>query len=715
MLLAIADMALLTGSAPLSLFTVAFFLFAPGYLVLRRVPIRFSSRWEVAVFSLALSILLLMATGLAVNGLHALGVDRPLSVGVVLPALNALVLGLTLLNRKERVAIPDRVRLPNSKMLILGVAVSFLPLLSAAGAIRLNNGGSSVLTMILFAAIPIIIGGLLLPRNDKMKSIYTYVIFCISLALLFSNSLRSWLLSGHDIHRELSAFMGTNSNAFWNITSSSGNPYNACLSITLLPTLLSKISNIADPYVFKLLFQAIFALVVVQSYLFAKRIIGHRLALVAAFATVAFPAFLNDMPFLNRQEIAGLFFAVLISTLMLGATQRVKKTIAILAVAGIILSHYSTSYVTIMILLFAWIAYKLVTLKGANKPRSPYLFTLPFIAIALLGTFWWNTQITQTTGGLKQTLTKTVNGILHGSDEHGEFLRYSPFAPEPLTKSQEFAQQTEDDSARGFNLVDNPRLEMTPLGDAVSRVIDVGRIHDTMHVLSAQAYQLFLMGGAVIVYIQYRRKRKDTYFYLFVFSVAGIGALATVTLLPRLSVDYDVIRLFQQSLIVTAPAMVVGLAYLFARFKRYAALLAASCFMVIFLHLSGFLPQLTGKFQPQQALNNSGPYYDFFYQHSSDKIASQWVADHAHDKQTFMDTDAAIRPVKLDLTVGFLSDSVLRESNDGYLYRDNMNVASGHYRAFMKSGLTLYDAPSLAGGRSQIYSNSGSEIYAPRY
>ena len=47
--------------------------------------------------------------------------------------------------------------------------------------------------------------------------------------------------------------------------------YNACLSITILPTELEQIINVDNPYVYKFFFQLIFALCPVLAYGIARR------------------------------------------------------------------------------------------------------------------------------------------------------------------------------------------------------------------------------------------------------------------------------------------------------------------------------------------------------------------------------------------------------------------------------------------------------------
>ena len=63
--------------------------------------------------------------------------------------------------------------------------------------------------------------------------------FCASLALLFVASMRSWHVVGWDINAELQVFRLTEA-GYWSM-SHLQDAYNACLSITLLPTIFSSL------------------------------------------------------------------------------------------------------------------------------------------------------------------------------------------------------------------------------------------------------------------------------------------------------------------------------------------------------------------------------------------------------------------------------------------------------------------------------------------
>ena len=133
-------------------------------------------------------------------------------------------------------------------------------------------------------------------------------LYLLSAALLLMTSLRGWSVTGHDIQLEYRVFQLTAAHGKWDM-STFQNPYNACLSITLLPTQMAALLHVDDPYIYKVFFQLLFAACPVMVFLLARRYFSVRVAVLAVVYFIGFPTFFTDMPFLNRQEMALLFVA----------------------------------------------------------------------------------------------------------------------------------------------------------------------------------------------------------------------------------------------------------------------------------------------------------------------------------------------------------------------------------------------------------------------
>ncbi|HJT57661.1 MAG TPA: hypothetical protein VJ761_14255, partial [Ktedonobacteraceae bacterium] len=191
----------------------------------------------------------------------------------------------------------------------------FFPILATLGAIVLNNGGSDILTLILLGAIAFYSLLLVLLRDKIAVDLFPFGLFFIGLASLFTTSLRSWYITGHDIEREFYVFQLTNAHHMWSMAFYQ-DAYNACLSITILPTVLTNLLAIPDMYVYKVIFQILFAIAPVLVFFVIRNYATPVLAFLSAFFFISFPTFFNDMPMLNRQEIGFIFFGLVLSMML---------------------------------------------------------------------------------------------------------------------------------------------------------------------------------------------------------------------------------------------------------------------------------------------------------------------------------------------------------------------------------------------------------------
>lgn len=632
--------------------TLSYFLFVPGYLSLQFIVRTSWSRWETLSFSLGLSLLFIMVVGLALNALGYAGLQQPLSALGIFIALDIGVLLLLLANIRRSISVHiNKDYLSFKWRRLLGIPLLLLPLLSAAGAIRLNNGASNEFTLIVFAVIAVLFVVLMI-RTD-MRRYYPLALFLFALSILLSVSLRGWDITGHDIQREFNVFELTMQNGMWDITQFR-DPYNACLSITLLPAILAHITGIPEAYIFKVVFQVIAAFAVIPAYFFVRRLHGPRDAFLAGFIFLLFPTFLNDMAMLNRQEIAFLFFGLIMLLMLLSVEYRRLQVLTVLLLIGLTLSHYSSSYIMIGLMLAAWIVNFIVSRltkpKFATENINAFpIMTLPIIVFAGIFVFTWNDQITQTTKGLSSTITKTLEGLNSGNEKGSQAtdVGYSIFGGKTMSPQEVLEKHTEKDTADQVVLTahQQPQLPATPLGNALGGQELLNKIHGAIRSNIAKLLQILLVVGCIVLWWRIKQHRHSKYdLYVLSLCAGSTLLLVALTILPQLSVDYGVLRLFQQLLFILALPIIAGVIWLGTLITKNVTAIysgAAVFLAFIFLHTSGFLPQVTGGYAPQLSLNNSGFYYDAYYTTEEERRTAEWLADYA-DKRTHPDTSVAI-------------------------------------------------------------------------
>src|SRR5436305_7112183 len=181
----------------------------PGFLISLILRIRKVSFWENLLFLVGLSIAFLEFSGLFLNSVLPLfSFKDPLSFRSIYFAFNAFILVLFIFAWIRTHKIVIHIQIPqrlNSEKTLYALPV-FFPVLATLGAIMLNNGGSNILTLILFLAIALYSLFLVLFRNKIAVDLYPYALFFIALASLFTTSLRSWYITGHDVEREFYVF-----------------------------------------------------------------------------------------------------------------------------------------------------------------------------------------------------------------------------------------------------------------------------------------------------------------------------------------------------------------------------------------------------------------------------------------------------------------------------------------------------------------------------
>ncbi len=697
------------------LITLSFFLFVPGYLILAQIQHTIRSRWEILSFSLGLSLLFLLIGGLGLNTLHYVGLERPLDTLPIFVSLDVLTIGLIYLNRHKAFSIPHVYATIKSWHIVAALSMLILPLLAAAGALRLNNGASNVLTLILFATIAIMF--LFFVWRKDLYYVYPYALVIFAFSVLLTVSLRGWEVTGHDIQREFQVFTMTFQKGFWDIAAFR-DPYNACLSITILPTLLAKITSISEPYIFKVVFQAIFAFCLVPIYFFLSKIVRPRIALMSAFLFIAFPTFLNDMAMLNRQEICFMFFSLVMLLIFTEMKQAHKKFLIIMLLVGTVLAHYSTSYVTIGILFVAWLLYLLLRKlfgRGMNEtlPNSFPTLNITIVLVALLSAFLWNSQITASTKGLGNTIVSTIEGLIEKSTTQSLDVAYSIFGGEkqdPQELLTNYAEKHDLGKDVKVTYVTEPELPVTPFGERINRIVDVGDLNEIIRNLTAKFIQAMLLVGCVVLFFTYRKKTSEKNIYFLALVGTCVLFLILQTILPQLSVDYGILRLFQQELIILALPSVVGMLTLLKFAPRLQIPVASGIIAFLFLHLSGFIPQITGGYQPQLALNNAGFYYDAYYISDGEKRGASWLNNNRQlNVPVAMDAYAQTRFNVVDKQKMVILH-LFTPTSKAYIYNDRVNETTNKYIANVNSNLYYYTITRKGVHEHTLYSNNVTTI-----
>jgi uncharacterized membrane protein len=610
-------------------------------------------------YSLTAVVLALMLVGLTVNTfLPMMGFPRPLDPVPVVLVGDTLTASFYAIRRKYpakyewRLALealePTEIRL----VAISGLCVA----LAVLGANRLNNGAGDQLSLVALCGIVLTLLFVLRWQRQVREGMTCVVFYLLSVALLLMTSLRGWYVTGHDIQTEYRVFQLTEAHARWDI-SYFRNAYNACLSITILPTEMSQVLHVDNPYIFKVFFQLMFGVCPVLVYAISRRYFSRFISALALIYFISFTTFFTDMPYLNRQEMAFLFVCVGI----LGITnfrwpRRQRRLILFAASLGVEFSHYSTMYLFLGTLLIVWLAHEVSALirgkrhsrRSAHAIKAPWAGrakTLGFSSILVVAAiaFAWGGLATQTAQGAFTDAKSSLLQLIHDHETQSNDVSYG-IVPGKSASPQDVLNQYRREtlklrgSASSSYLpisaaaryptpaVSAPSLPLTSVGRFLSDMsVPVPTLNSMLRQATAKGEQVFVIIGLIAFLLVPRRRRQISpeFFWLCIGSTFIVGI---VTLLPSLSVDYDVLRAFQEALIMIAPVLVVGSLTVFERLGTvWASRIAVTICLGVFISTTGLLPQVLGGYPAQLSLNNSGQYYDWYYTHPQEVAAVAWL------------------------------------------------------------------------------------------
>ena len=716
--------------------------------------------------ALSLTVLALMIGGLILNTvLPLVGDSHPLSVAPILCLVDVInVTIIALRPRSLRIDGPGHRRLGPLESWLVGLTLLSV-LLAVLGAVRLNNGAGGGLAEIALSVATLIAIALMISAGRIRPGVLLLCLYGIAVTVLYMTSLRGWYTTGHDIQVEFRVFSLVNKAQRWSV-SQGGTTYDACLSITVLPQLLWEMTRVATPYVFKVDFPLIFGACPVALYELSRRVFSQRLAIASALIFISFPTFVNDIVFLNRQEIALLYVSVILGLVFCGGGSLfLRRILIVLLLAGMTVAHYSTSFVflaTMAVAVVGLSASKLVVglfVPHARRSRA----TLGFVArlrrssavrlnsrpvvfnwvLLLLGGILivsWSFIDFRTSPAFSQNLHQVLNAVTgkaSGSDK-SEAVNYS------VTSSGNNASAASELAAyrvvirdaigahpvkKGYypsSVVERyptppgPAVRSrlaSPVGNGLSKLgISPYQLNSVLRNVIARLLQVFALIAVVLVFLGRRRSGRVTAEHTYI-AIGSIVLLAASVVLPVVSVSYGLLRMFQQSLLVLAPLVIIGALFVLRplgakRAEVVACVLAGVCF----ISLTGLLPQITGSYTPELNLNNAGEYYENYYTEPPEVSAIHWL-DTVAPKDSVVQANpfaaARFQPyTSIALSPNDFPPAILRGA---YVVFGRDTVTDRISTAEPNGELIDYRYPVafLRKYKNLVYASDGAEIFAP--
>ncbi|MCM2465663.1 DUF2206 domain-containing protein [Methanoculleus oceani] len=679
--------------------------FLPGILVLKALRLHNLGTIETVLYSVGLSLAVLMLTGLGANTVYPLlGYTRPFSFAILFLTIVAVVqvlLYLALTRDRGHAGSSPKIAVPSSPA---APFLMLLPFLAIIGTYLRDEYHMVTLLFLLLVLIAIV--GLAVGFDRLIPtSCYPLAIYAIALSLLYHTSLISEYVWGYDIHHELHLVNGVLIPGFWDMTI----PYNTngMLSVVALVPIYSLISDLDPVWVFKILYPLLFALVPLALYRAVEKQTDARIGFLSIFFFFSFFTFYTEMISLARQQIAELFLALTVLVMIDKTMDRNRQAFLMVTFAfAMIVSHYGLSYIYFFSLVPAWLLLvvserlhfslpeRLTGRPGILKPdllapsgtggrMSARTLVLPYILVfAALAYLWYSTVA-------EGTALATVTGI---GDKIWNTL---------------FADSFNPTTAQGMQILTSQST--TPL-HSLAKVVHI-------------ATQGLISVGLLATLARRERWRIEPEYLavslvFLLINVAGI-------VVPFFSSSLNTSRLYHITLIFLAPFAIIGGIALYeaavgrirtiqvAPFMGTAYQALSAFFVVFFLFNSGLIYQVVDDDPTSMALETTGDKPVF---NGKEVQGARWLFSEGIERPIYVDG------TRWWLLLGFdphrqryipANSSLVEPST--YLYFGTYNVVRDSIRIEAQehavTTAVYTDAGWFIRNRNKVYDNAGSAVY----
>lgn len=637
---------------------------------------------------------------------------------------------------------------------VLGLGAVVL-LLSVAGPIRLNNGFSSGVSIAAMVAIVAFLLFLLFQPHFAIGATELGLYFAAA-GILLLTSLRGWLITGHDIQTEYAYFSDVMAQGRWN-PGAVHNAYYACLSVTLLPVAFAHLTAVSDVYIFKVVEPLLFAVTPVLLFRSVRNVASHKIAVLSAIFFIIFPTFSTDLTYMSRQEIA--FILIGCTTLLVteqdGGRTLAKRCAFAALLVGVVLAHYSTAYIVIIVCgiavaadlgLKAWSAIRKrisarrePTARQRRVPRmreqaAGILVAWWLVVFAAGAAFVWAGPITHTDSQVQSTLSAAISQ-LQGKASSGYFAQKQTDAQLLSSYQASAVTATAADRAKSvywsLPLVDKyatPTVgtQYQPLTDAGSRIqsagVNVTSANVLVRSLDDRVYELLIVAGMFGVWFAGRKLFSPTRDQVML-SAGALGMLGVLTVVPQLSVDYGILRAFLEGMYFLAAFMAAGLIWLCGALRRWATPAAGVAIAAIASTMTGVVPQLTGGYFGILSMSNEGQYYNIHYPTAAERAGAQWLNTlAAGTKQKtgtapVVQTDYFTYDTEQTVFTGPILPDLLPQwlRPGGYQFVGSTLMRTGLVSIRVNGQIVTYKYPTqlLDTQYNKIYASGGAEVYGP--
>lgn len=656
------------------------FTVVPGTLILHILRLNKIEFLKKIVLGIGLSIAFLILVGLFLNSLYPI-LLKPLSLLPVLVSFNVILMIMAFaayrrnkLDFKAGDFLNFKLNL-NGKLSSMLIFPALFPFMAVLGTYLMNITQNNVILLAMLFLIPIYVIAITLLKNKISNATYPFALLTISMGLLLMHGLTSWHIIGRDVHMEYYCFNLALNGFYWNILEYY-NPYNACLSITILPVIYNVLSNVNGEYIFKLFFGLIGSTVPLVIYLVAEKYVGKQGAFFASLLFV-FQTYFIYILGMVRQEIAFLFFFLAILVFFdHKIDERYRKVLFVILIVSVMLSHYATSYIT-LVLIFPMLILPFVKsiIKYMKRTKSSENIEINFknfgvmVVILAFVALWYFT-------------------VAKVQFEASSFVTGNTISAAGIGSSVKDASVT---SIFGIGIKSLPNLAAVAVNDLIFAAIAVG------------------FAFLLLKYIRSKKEGSSIFEEGYIVGIAiSILLLISFIFLPYLSVAYGAQRLFLQLLIFLAPVFVVGGLSIAKLLKKPKLGPWVLVILLVSLFTTGtYLQYHLDSIPYSPYYEKDSPMRGEHYIYNQEVNATSWLKNYGIKERGIQSDGIAYSR----LLLGYKTEKPnFKKTPVTYVYLGYENVNKKLLYKNVENPVKITDYNLFISGKNRIYDNGGSEI-----
>lgn len=361
--------------------TFLFYSYIPGLVLLRALRVHNIGQTLTTLLSVALSIVLLMFVGFALNIAYLrFSGPVPFELPTILLAQTItifLLCGLAYISDRKYSSEP---KFDISPLISApAFALYSLPLVAVLSTYVLNGWNIAIFQIVLILLVATAALTILVKRIPTQ--LYPVAVVCIAIAVIFHTALVSrFPVEWADVSQEYWSAKSTLIQGHWEPTAFGRT--NSVLSVTILAPMYFLLCGLDLNLIFKVCYPLLFCLVPLGVFLISYPRFGARPAFLSAFLIISGTVFFTEFLGLGRQVIAELMLVAILTTAFYSGKRFAHTaTITCILFIGLAVSHYGTLAIVAPCALIGGIMYLISQGKSIDRKTLAQIVSSAIVVV----------------------------------------------------------------------------------------------------------------------------------------------------------------------------------------------------------------------------------------------------------------------------------------------------------------------------------------------